>query len=94
MSSGGRRGVDISGNVSMRVQNASDVTSKTKVQLVYTANNAISNASVPAWGGRNAYQNHTPNGNVFVNQFLSGQRECVCPSGNPQFTPGNITRFV
>jgi hypothetical protein len=97
MSSGGRRGIDVSGvgnlGQGMRIQNASDVTYQTKVQLIYTTNNAISNASVGAWGGRNAYQNHTPNGNGFVRQFLNGLRECDCSGGIPRMTTGNITAF-
>jgi len=98
MSSGGRRGVDVSGvgnlGQGMRVQNASDVTYQTKVQLVYATNNAISNASIAAWSGRNAFQSHLPNGNDFVRQFLDGWRECDCSGGVPQMTNGKITPFV
>jgi len=105
MSSGGRRGVDVSGvgigpnggggvlGQGMRIQNASDVTYQTKVQLVYTTNNAISNSGIAAWTGRNALQNHTPNGNEFVRQFLNGWRECDCSGGIPQMTNGKITAF-
>jgi len=103
MSSGGRRGVDVSGvgigpqrgipGQGMRIQNASDVTYQTKVQLIYTTNNAISNSGIAAWTGRNAYQDHTPNGNEFVRQFLNGWRECDCSGGIPQMTNGKITSF-
>lgn len=92
MSSGGRRGTDLSGNTSMRIQNPSDVVYQQKVQLIYTTNNAISN-TIPAWGGRNAYQSHTPNGNGFVRQFLNGYRECDCSGGFPSMSTGNITSF-
>lgn len=104
MSSGGRRGVDVSGvgigpqvgipGQGMRIQNASDVTYQTKVQLIYTTNNAsTSNTTVGAWGGRTAYQSHTPNGNGFVRDFLNGWRECDCSGGIPRITPGTITSF-
>jgi hypothetical protein len=93
MSSGGRRGIDLSGNQSMRIQNASDFVYQEKVQLIYTTNNAISNQGIPAWTGRNAYQNHTPNGNDFVRQFLAGLRECDCSGGFPGMRNGNITSF-
>ena len=105
MSSGGRRGVDVSGvgigpqvgilGQGMRIQNASDVTYQRKVQLIYTTNNAnTSNTTVGAWGGRNAYQGHTPNGNDFVRQFLDGWRECDCSGGIPQLSTNNITPFA
>lgn len=103
MSSGGRRGIDVSGvgigpqagtpGQGMRIQNASDVTYQTKVQLIYTTNNAISNSGVGAWTGRNAFQSHTPNGTGFVRQFLNGWRECDCSGGIPRMTTGNITPF-
>ena len=103
MSSGGRRGVDVSGvgigpqvgilGQGMRIQNASDVTYQTKVQLIYTTNNAVSNSGIAAWTGRNAFQSHTPNGNGFVRQFLNGWRECDCSGGIPRLSTGNITPF-
>jgi hypothetical protein len=93
MSSGGRRGIDLSGNISMRIQSSTDYVSQKRVQLVYTTNNAISNAGIGAWTGRNAYQSHTPNGNGFVRQFLNGLRECDCSGGFPGMTNGNITSF-
>lgn len=93
MSSGGRRGIDLSGNQSMRIQSSTDYVYQKKVQLIYTTNNAISNAGIGAWTGRNAYQNHTPNGTGFVNQFLNGLRECDCSGGFPGMTNGNITQF-
>jgi hypothetical protein len=93
MSSGGRRGIDLSGNQSMRIQNASDFVYQEKVQTIYVTNNAISNQGIPAWTGRNAYQSHTPNGNDFVRQFLAGLRECDCSGGFPGMRNGNITSF-
>jgi len=93
MSSGGRRGVDISGNQSMRIQNASDFVYQEKVQTIYVTNNAISNQGIPAWTSRNAYQSHTPNGNDFVRQFANGLRECDCSGGFPGIRNGNITPF-
>ena len=98
MSSGGRRGVDVSGNgitgVGQRIQDASDVTVQTRRKLMFVTNTAIATSNVAAWTGRNAYQNQTPNGNDFVNEFLRGQKECSCSNGLPVYQNNNITRFV
>jgi len=93
MSSGGRRGIDLSGNTTMRIQSSTDYVYQKKVQLIYTTNNAIPTQGIPAWTGRNAYQSHTPNGNDFVRQFLGGLRECDCSGGFPGMTNGNIKSF-
>ena len=98
MSSGGQRGVDISGNgntgIGARIMNASDVTTQTRRKLMFTTNTAVATTNVTAWTGRNALQNHTPNGNVFVQEFLRGAKECDCSGGLPLYQPGNITKFV
>jgi hypothetical protein len=76
MSSGGIRGVDLSGITSMRIQNASDFTKQTKVRLVYQT---FASAS-----GANAYLNETPNGNDSYLQFLQGVKEnCSNCTGLP-----------
>lgn len=73
MSSGGQRGIDISGSTTMRIQNASDVTTRTNVRLIYQ--------TFASTTGANAYQNQTPNGNGTFLQFLQGIEESCsnCP---------------
>ena len=98
MSAGGQRGIDVSGNgitgVGARIISASDVTVDIRKSLTFVTNNAIATSNIPVWTGRNAFQNHMPNGNVFVQEFLRGQKECSCSNGQPVYQPGNITRFV
>jgi hypothetical protein len=98
MSAGGQRGIDISGNgsrgVGARIISASDVTIDIRRSLMFTTNTAVATTIVPAWTGRNAFQNHTPNGNNFVQEFLRGAKECDCSGGNPVYQANNITRFV
>ena len=68
MSAGGQRGIDISGVTSLRIQNASDVTKRTKVQLVYQ--------TFASSTGANAYMNETPNANGSLIEFLQGVKDC------------------
>jgi hypothetical protein len=68
MSAGGQRGIDISGVTSLRVQNASDATKRTKVQLVFQ--------TFASTTGANAYANETPNGNDSYIEFLQGIKDC------------------
>lgn len=76
MSAGGQRGADLSGITSMRIQNASDVTARTRVQLVYQ--------TFASSTGANAYQNETPNANGSYIDFLSGLKEsCSNCTGLP-----------
>jgi hypothetical protein len=76
MSAGGQRGIDVSGITAMRVQNASDVTTRTKVRLVYQ--------TFASTTGANAYVNETPNGNDSYVQFLEGVKEsCSNCTGLP-----------
>jgi hypothetical protein len=97
MSSGGQRGIDVSGNgnrgVGARIMSASDVTIDIRRSLTFVTNNAIATANIPAWSSRNALQNHTPNGNNFVQDFILGRKECDCSGGMPIYQPGNITKF-
>lgn len=67
MSSGGQRGIDISGVTTMRIQNASDRTVQRRVRLVYQ--------TFASTTGANAYQNETPNGTGTFLQFLQGIKE-------------------
>ena len=76
MSSGGQRGIDLSGITSQRLQNASDFTSRVRVQGVYQA--------FASTTGANAYVNQTPNGNDSYVQFLQGLKEsCSNCTGLP-----------
>lgn len=67
MSSGGQRGIDVSGITSMRLQNASDFVARERVQLVYQ--------TFASTTGANAYQNETPNANGSYLDFLQGLKE-------------------
>lgn len=68
MSAGGQRGIDISGVTSLRVQNASDATTRTQVRLVYQ--------TFASTTGANAYRNWVPNANGSLIQFLQGAKDC------------------
>ena len=76
MSSGGQRGIDVSGITSMRIQNASDFIKRERVQLVYQ--------TFASTTGANAYQNETPNANGSYVDFLAGLKEnCSNCTGLP-----------
>ena len=76
MSSGGQRGIDVSGITSMRLQNASDFVTRERVQLVYQ--------TFASSSGANAYQNETPNANGSYVDFLAGLKEnCSNCTGLP-----------
>ncbi len=67
MSSGGARGIDVSGITGIRLQTASDVTTRTRVQEIY-----LNFASTT---GANAWRNRTPNGYGYFLDFLQGRKE-------------------
>jgi hypothetical protein len=67
MSSGGQRGIDVSGVTSMRLQSASDYTTQREVQLVYQ--------TFASSTGANAYRNETPNSTGYYLKFLEGANE-------------------
>ena len=76
MSAGGQRGIDVSGITVMRKQYASDVTTSTRLQLVYQ--------TFASTTGANAYQNETPNAVGSYVDFLQGRKEirtCIDCSG-------------
>jgi hypothetical protein len=79
MSSGGQRGIDVSGITSMRLQNASDFTARLRLQEVYQ--------TFASTTGANAYANETPNANGSYLEFLQGIKEgCSnCPGLPYQF---------
>lgn len=68
MSSGGQRGIDISGVTSIRVQTASDRTYQRRVRLVYQ--------TFASTSGANAYVNETPNATGSYLDFLVGLKDC------------------
>ena len=67
MSSGGQRGIDVSGVTSLRLQHASDYVTRERLQLVYQ--------TFASTTGANAYQNQTPNATGSYLDFLSGVKE-------------------
>jgi hypothetical protein len=85
MSSGGQRGVDVSGITGMRLQNASDVTTRLRYQEVFQ--------NFASTTGANAYRNETPNATGSYLDFLFGRKEvgrrdislsdCSTCSGSP-----------
>lgn len=76
MSSGGQRGIDVSGITTLRRQFASDFTTSTRLQLVYQ--------TFASTTGANAYLNETPNAVGSYVDFLQGRKEirsCIDCSG-------------
>jgi hypothetical protein len=76
MSTGGQRGIDVSGINTLRIQYASDFTTSRRLQLVYQT---FASAT-----GANAYLNETPNATGSYLDFLQGRKEiraCVDCSG-------------
>jgi hypothetical protein len=67
MSAGGQRGIDVSGITGLRLQNASDVTARTRLQEIY-----LNFASTV---GANAYRNRTPNSVGYFSDFVQGRKE-------------------
>jgi len=76
MSAGGQRGIDVSGLTTLRLKDASDVTTSRRLQLVYQ--------TFASTTGANAYINETPNANGSYIDFLQGRKEvraCIDCSG-------------
>lgn len=67
MSAGGQRGIDVSGITGLRIQNASDATKHTQLQLMYQ--------NFASTTGANAFANRTPNGYNYYLQFIEGRKE-------------------
>ena len=67
MSSGGRRGIDVSGIQPLRLQSASDYTTHTSFQGVYR--------NFASTVGANAYANRTPNSYGAYLRFIEGRKE-------------------
>lgn len=76
MSSGGQRGIDISGITAARVQFASDATTRQQARLTFQ--------TFASTSGANAYQNETPNATGSYLTFLQGLKEsCTVCEGLP-----------
>jgi hypothetical protein len=73
MSSGGQAGIDLSGITSLRIQNASDVTTQLRYKLVTL--DFSSNVT--------KIVNHNYNSDQYFRQFLNGKKECPGCSGLP-----------
>lgn len=67
MSSGGQRGIDVSGITGLRLQDASDITTRRRVQSVFQ--------TFASTTGANAYLNETPNAVGSYLDFLIGRKE-------------------
>ena len=79
MSSGSQRGTDIAGPQGMRLRDASDVLTQTKLRLTYTTNNSVNSGYV----GVNAYRSKgMQNSYNFLLQVQEGLRECAAVQGN------------
>ena len=77
MSSGGQSGSNFGGLQGMRLQDASDVLTQTKLQLMYTTNK-------PTVNGVNAYRSKgVQNSYSFLFQVQRGVRECNGGTGQP-----------
>jgi len=84
MSSGSQRGTDISGPQGMRIRDASDVLTQTKLKLTYMTNNQSNSGYV----GVNAYRSKgMQNSYNFLTQVQQGLRECGVSSNGATFTP-------
>ncbi len=71
MSAGGQRGIDVSGITSMRLQTASDVTTRTQRQLTYQTYASAT--------GANAYMGDLVNATGAYLQFRAGLKEQTDP---------------
>ncbi len=69
MSSGGQRGIDVSGVTAMRIQNASDFTTQRQLQLTYQ--------TYASPTGANAFMGDLVNSSYSYLRFLEGLRESV-----------------
>ena len=76
MSAGGQRGIDVSGITSLRIQNASDFTTRVRFQEFYRDSNQV---------GRNGFRNNDYfNSDQYYRQFLNGTKEsCAVCTGLP-----------
>lgn len=67
MSAGGQRGIDVSGITGLRLQTASDVTNRIRLQDIYQ--------NFASTVGANAWRNRTPNSYGDFLSFVQGRKE-------------------
>jgi hypothetical protein len=67
MSSGGQRGIDVSGITGLRLQTPSDVTKRIRLQEIFQ--------NFASTTGANAWRNRTPNGIGYFMDFTQGRKE-------------------
>lgn len=85
MSTGGQNGTALSGLQGMRLRDASDVLTQTKLQVLYTTNKPTAN-------GVNAYRSKgVQNSYSFLFQVQRGFRECGGGTGQPLMTTIPLT---
>ena len=79
MSSGSQNGTSVGGLQGMRIRDASDVITQTKLRLAYITNNQLNSK----YSGVNAYQSKgVQNSYDFLVQVQKGLRECAAVQGN------------
>jgi hypothetical protein len=79
MSSGSQNGTSVGGLQGMRIRDASDVITQTKLRLAYLTNNQ----SNSGYSGVNAYRSKgVQNSYDFLVQVQKGLRECAVVQGN------------
>jgi hypothetical protein len=79
MSSGSQNGSSLAGLQGMRIRDASDVITQTKLRLAYITNNQ----SNSGYSGVNAYRSKgIQNSYDFLVQVQKGLRECAAVQGN------------
>lgn len=84
MSSGGQNSASMTGPQGMRICDASDVTTQTKLELTYMTNNQSNSGYL----GVNAYRSKgIQNSCDFLLQVQRGLRECGVSSNGIRFTP-------
>jgi len=93
MSSGGQNGTSLNGPQGMRLRDASDVLTQTKLRLAYITNNQSNSGYV----GVNAYRSKgIQNSYNFLLQVQEGLRECGVSTNGATFTSvqGNAINFL
>lgn len=93
MSSGSQRGTDVAGLQGMRIRDASDVLTQTKLKLTYMTNNQSNSGYI----GVNAYRSKgMQNSYNFLLQVQEGLRECGFSTNGATFTAvqGNGLNFT
>lgn len=96
MSSGGQNGTTLGGLQGMRIRDASDVITQTKLRLAYITNVPTGSG----YSGANAYRSKgVQNSYDFLFQVQKGFRECgvsnVAVAGQPfALTTGNVTNLA